>query len=96
MRRDSDDLTIEVFILLSTSEQRVLLTFHQYLMTPGKMLCFSGPNLDRYAADLNRLTDKKLLVREKFKGGYSLTRGGFAAMNDCISRDATGDSTDKD
>ena len=82
--------------MLTTSEQRVLQTFHQYLMTPGKMLCFSGPNLERYAADLNRLTDKKLLVREKFKGGYSLTNGGFAAMKDCVSREAVGDATDQD
>ncbi|MDG2221757.1 MAG: hypothetical protein P8L85_10265 [Rubripirellula sp.] len=84
MRRDSDDLLTEVFILLSTSEQRVLLTFHQYLMTPGKMLCFSGPSLERYVTDLDRMVDKKLLIREKFKGGYSLSRTGFAAMKDCV------------
>ena len=81
--------------MLTTSERRVLQTFHEYLMTPGKMLCFSGPNLERYAADLNRLTDKKLLVREKFKGGYSLTKGGFAAMKDCVGLDTAGDPTDK-
>ena len=81
--------------LLTTSEQRVLQTFHQYLMTPGKMLCFSGPDLERHAADLNRLTDKKLLVREKFKGGYSLTRGGFAAMKHCISHADAEKATDK-
>jgi hypothetical protein len=69
--------------LLSTSEQRVLQTFRQYLMTPGKMLCFSGPNLERYSAVLNKMADKKLLLKEKFKGGYSLTDAGFAAMKDC-------------
>lgn len=78
---------IESFMTLSTSEQRVLQTFHQYLMTPGKMLCFSGPNLERFRADLNRMTVKKLLVKEKFKGGYSLTRSGFDAMKDCTHRD---------
>lgn len=78
--------------MLTESEQRVLQTFHQYLMTPGKMLCFSGPSLERYASDLNRLTDKKLLVREKFKGGYSLTRGGFAAMKDCAKSATVTDS----
>ena len=82
--------------MLTISEQRVLQTFHQYLMTPGKMLCFSGPDLERYAADLNCLADKKLLVREKFKGGYSLTKGGFAAMKDCVNRDAVVDSRGKD
>lgn len=82
--------------MLTTSEQRVLQTFDQYLMTPGKMLCFSGPNLERYGADLNRMTDKKLLVKEKFKGGYSLTRAGFAAMKDCILRNNAEDAMCKD
>lgn len=80
---------------LSTSEQRVLRTFHEYLITPGKMLCFSGPNLERYGADLKRMTHKKLLVEEKFNGGYSLTRAGFAAMQDCVDRDASA-ATHKD
>ena len=70
--------------MLSKSEQRVLLTYHQYLMTPGKMLCFSGPNLERHSEDLRRMTDKNLLMKEKFKGAYSLTKAGFEAMKDCI------------
>jgi hypothetical protein len=47
------------------------------------MLCFSGPNLKQNKATLALLTDKELLVKEEFKGGYSLTRNGFAAMKDC-------------
>lgn len=47
------------------------------------MLCFSGPNLKQNKATLDLLTNKELLVKERFKGGYSLTRTGFAAMNDC-------------
>ncbi len=70
-------------ILLSTSEQRVLGTFRRFLMTPGQMLCFDGPNLEQDKATLEFLTDKDLLVKEEFKGGYSLTQAGFAAMNDC-------------
>ena len=77
--------------MLTASEQRVLQTFHQYLMTPGKMLCFSGPGLERHAADLTRLTAKKLLVREKFKGGYSLTNRGFSAMKACVARKVAND-----
>ena len=73
--------------MLSNSEQRVLQTFHEYLMTPGKMLCFSGPDLERFRADLNRMADKKLLVKDKFKGGYSLTKAGFAAMKDCVKKE---------
>ena len=72
--------------MLSNSEQRVLQTFHEYLMTPGKMLCFSGPDLERFRADLNRMADKKLLVKDKFKGGYSLTKAGFEAMKDCAKQ----------
>ncbi len=52
-------------------------------MTPGQMLCFDGPNLKQDKATLELLTDRELLVKEKFKGGYSLTQAGFAAMNDC-------------
>ena len=70
-------------ILLNSSEQRVMRTFRRFLMTPGQMLCFDGPNLKQDKATLELLTDKELLVKEKFKGGYSLTQAGFAAMNDC-------------
>ena len=69
--------------MLSTSEQRVLRTFRRFLVNPGQMLCFSGPNLKQNKATLALLTDKELLVKEKFKGGYSLTQTGFSAMNDC-------------
>ena len=69
--------------MLSTSEQRVLRTFRRFLMKPGQMLCFSGPNLKQNKATLALLTDKELLVKEKFKGGYSLTQTGFTAMQHC-------------
>jgi hypothetical protein len=69
--------------LLSTSEQRVLRTFRKFLITPGEMLCFSGPNLEQDKAALELLSDKDLLSKEKFKGGYSLTQSGFAAMKAC-------------
>jgi hypothetical protein len=52
-------------------------------MTPGKMLCFYGPDLERNKATLELLTDKDFLVKERFKGAYSLTQAGFAAMKDC-------------
>jgi len=47
------------------------------------MLCFSGQDLERDRTALNGLSDKELLVKEKFKGGYSLTPAGFAAMQEC-------------
>jgi len=57
--------------------------FRQFLVTPGKMLCFYGPNLKKYQGALELLTEKELLVEEKFLGGYSLTHAGFQAMRDC-------------
>ena len=52
-------------------------------MTPGKMLCFYGPGLKQNKAILDRLSDRKLLVKERYKGGYSLTQAGYAAMINC-------------
>ena len=74
--------------MLTKSEQRVFRAFSQYMMTPGQMLCFSGPDLKRDVDTLNSMTEKKLLVKEKFEGGYSLTKAGFAAMKDCEIVDA--------
>ncbi len=68
---------------MNTAEQRVMRTFRQFLVTPGQMLCFHGPNLNLNQAALNQLTEKELLVKEQFKGGYSLTQAGFTAMNSC-------------
>ena len=72
--------------MLTASEERVFRTFREYLMTPGRMLCFSGPDLERERATLDLLTDKKLLVKERFEGGYSLTPAGFETMKDCEIR----------
>ncbi len=69
--------------MLSTSEKTVLRTFRQYLVTPGKMLCFFGPNLEKHKTALEQLTDKDFLVKEHFKGAYSLTHAGFEAMQTC-------------
>jgi hypothetical protein len=69
--------------MLSDSEQRVLGTFRQYLMTPNRMLCFSGPDLQKNRAALKSLTEKALLSEAAFRGGYSLTRAGFEIMNKC-------------
>lgn len=69
--------------LLSSAEKSVLRTFQQYLLTPGKMLCFFGTNLEKNKAALRQLTEKQFLVKESFKGAYSLTAAGFEAMNSC-------------
>ena len=47
------------------------------------MLCFYGPSLKQNKTALQQLTNKELLVKEKFKGGYSLTPDGFNAMKTC-------------
>jgi hypothetical protein len=69
--------------LLSPSEKAVLLTFQEYLIAPGKMFCFSGPSLEKHRAALQQLTQKDLLIKERFNGAYSLTRAGFKAMKAC-------------
>ena len=66
--------------MFSKSEKSVLRRFRQFLMTPGKMLCFFGPDLERHRPALQAMTDRKLLVKEQFKGAYSLTPAGFEAM----------------
>ena len=74
---------MEETLALSNAEQRVLRNFRRFLMTPGQMLCFCGPNLKQNRATLQQLSDRGLLIKEDFEGGYSLTRDGFAAMKSC-------------
>ena len=66
--------------MLTPPEKAALRTFQQYLVTPGKMLCFFGPNLEKHEAALEELTEKDFLVKEQFKGAYSLTHAGIKAM----------------
>ena len=54
--------------------------FRKYLMTPGKMLCLSSSDLEDLKLPVAQLVKKELLVAEKYQGGYSLTKFGFAAM----------------
>lgn len=68
---------------LSHAEQVVLTMFRQFLMTPGKMLCFSQADQATYEAPLAKLIERGLLVGERFRGGYSLTADGFASMRRC-------------
>ena len=68
--------------MLSLHEQTVLRTYRKYLITPGQMLCFSGPDLERHQAILEQMSDSELLIKESFKGGYSLTEIGFSAMKE--------------
>ncbi len=66
--------------MLSAAERSVLQVFRQYLMDEGEMLCFHGPLWDKHRDSLRELTERELLLKESFKGGYSLTETGFAAM----------------
>jgi len=70
-------------MMLTVAERQILHTYQQYLITPGQMLCFTGPNYERDKETLELMSDKQLLTRESFVGGYSLTMSGFAAMKDC-------------
>lgn len=66
--------------MFSQLERSVLRRFRQFRMTPGKMLCFYGPDLQKFRGALKTLTEKQLLDQEQFHGAYSLTRAGFDAM----------------
>lgn len=66
--------------MLTKAEQGVLRVFREFLVTPGQMLCFCGPRLKTHRSALRQLAEKELVVKEEFKGGYSLTPAGFAAM----------------
>lgn len=65
---------------LSTAERAVFKVFREYLMRPGEMLCFSGAQASVKEKTLRDMTDRQLLVKEQFAGGYSLTTEGFRAM----------------
>ncbi len=67
---------------LSDGELHVLAMFRKYLMTPGKMLCISSQDITSMKKSLDKLTLAGLLVPEEFKGGYSLTRSGYEAMQE--------------
>jgi len=69
--------------LLSNQERSVMQNFRKFLITPGQLLCFNGPQLSKFKGAFQRLTDKGFLVKEKFKGSYSLTEAGFEAMKQC-------------
>ena len=66
--------------MLSSADQTVLDVFRRYLVTPGEMLCFHGTWLDDHRDSLRHLTARKLITKDQFKGGYSLTEAGFAAV----------------
>ena len=68
---------------MTPPEKKALDTFRKYLITPGKMLCFYGPDFEKHQPALQQLTDKDFLVKERFNGAYSLTHAGFKAMKTC-------------
>jgi hypothetical protein len=70
--------------MLSVAEQSALAVFRSFLVRSGQMVCFPAPQLEKHKATLQRLTEKNLVVREQFAGGYSLTPTGFAAMMDGV------------
>jgi hypothetical protein len=64
-------------------DQSALSVFRTYMVEPGQMLCFNGDTLVEHRESLQQLTERGLLTKDEFKGGYSLTRAGFAAMQEC-------------
>ena len=70
-------------LVLTPAERAALRAFQTYLATPEQMICFIGPTLEKHGAALERLTRKDLLVKENFKGAWSLTVAGYQAMKSC-------------
>ena len=66
--------------MLTAAEESVFKVFRQFLMQQGEMLCFQGPLWEKHKVTLRQLTDREMLFQESFKGGYSLTETGYAAM----------------
>ena len=62
--------------MISASEKDVLQVFRSYKIAPGELLCFSGPNLQKHEAGLKKLAVRKMLIKERFKGAFSLTASG--------------------
>lgn len=79
-RKEEQDLPDPSIGELSDGVIRVLKIFRRYLMTPGQMLCLSGPEFETNKNALQELITTGFLVAEEFKGGYSLTDAGFRAM----------------
>ena len=67
--------------MLSLADQIALDIFRSYLVTPGEMLCFHGKWLEEHGDSLRHLTAIKLITKEHFKGAYSLTDAGYAALH---------------
>ena len=44
------------------------------------MLCFHGPTWDEHRDSLQELTEQGFVRKDRFRGGYTLTKAGFAAM----------------
>jgi len=65
---------------MSPAEQSVLAIFRMYQLTPGRMLCLHGDDLDKFDAPLATMTERGWLTEERYRGGYSLTETGYAAM----------------
>jgi DNA-binding transcriptional regulator PaaX len=65
---------------LTGADRSLLAVFRKFMTRPGEMLCFFGPQLAKHRKALARLTHQGLLIEERFRGAYSLTESGYAAM----------------
>ena len=64
------------------SDQTAFDVFRSYRVSSGQMLCFHGPQLEKYGESLRSLTTRGWVVKERFDGAYSLTEAGFRAMQE--------------
>ena len=70
-----------LYFFLALAGDRNGISFYSY----DRICTLLQMNLEQYITSRDNLIDKDLIVPEKFNGGYSLTRAGFAAMNEAHS-----------
>ena len=68
--------------MLTSSEKSLLSIFRRFLVRPGEMLCIDGPTQERHRRAINHLADQGLIIRERFRGAFTLTDAGFAVMTE--------------
>lgn len=64
---------------MTQAERNVLSIFRRFRVGPYKMLCLNNFVDDKFLAAMDRLVEHKLVVKDRPKYAYYLTRAGYAA-----------------
>jgi hypothetical protein len=64
---------------MTHAEQDILAIFRRFRVGPNKMLCLNNFVNDDFLAAMERLIKHKLVVKDRPKHAYYLTRAGYDA-----------------